>query len=384
MCCSKCGKPVADDTKFCSSCGEKVEVHSGVENMIPTPTEKVVTKKTPEKKKIIFIAIAVIVLVGLVITYFIINPPISGSEVPYDLKWGSTNEQVQMLDKHATGLRTEPLIGQEQFATSLSLSYKDFGIKGNMGVSLYYYFGQDDSLDKIEISVPTGIDFTGQDYKTIKGKIEKYYNAVCKVSATKSNPISGDDEILTWRTANNAIRIGDDNGNKNNVVITIIPNTASNSSQPTSSDAGSTVSYDAFTFNESVFEAENSLKEWFEDIGKEWDGTSISNVFDAIQAAEKDYPDVYAKVQSQHNSIESTYNNSLSKLPNDSYTNIYNAVVKLHEDYIALYSEINCTSLTLMDSSNLSEDTWSVNVSDLTTAVGEDYEALNALKYSKN
>jgi RNA polymerase subunit RPABC4/transcription elongation factor Spt4 len=224
MLCSKCGKIVTDDTKFCSNCGEKSEIlnENEVENIILTPTENVVTKKTPIKKKIIFIAMAAIVIVGLVITYFIINPPISGSEVPYDLEWGSTNEQVQKVDKLATGLREDQLIKEGSFATSF-MSCKDFGIRGNTSVGVYYYFGQDDSLNKIEISVGTDIDGKVQNYNTIKGKIEKYYNAVCKVSATKSNPKYGDDEILTWSTGKNVIRIGDDIGNKESVVITITP-----------------------------------------------------------------------------------------------------------------------------------------------------------------
>lgn len=103
-----------------------------------------------------------------------------------------------------------------------------------------------------------------------------------------------------------------------------------------------------------------------------------------IQVAKKNYPDVYSRVIAQHDSIESTYKLSLSKSPDASNEKIYKAVVKLHDDYIALYSAINCTKLTLMDSSNLRENTWAVNVSDLTTAVGKDYEALNALKYSEN
>lgn len=230
MFCSKCGKIVTDDMKFCNSCGEKIDIPNEAVNIIPTAPVNVVTKKSPVKKKVIFIAMTVIVIVGLVITYFITNPPISGTEVPYDLKWGSTNEQVRMVDTYATELRTDSMISEEQFATSLGLSCKDFGIRGNTSVDVYYYFGQNDSLNKIEITVGTDIDGKVQDYNTIKGKIEKYYNAVCKVSATKSAPISGDDEILTWSTDNNVIRIGDDIGNKDAVVITITPNTASSAS----------------------------------------------------------------------------------------------------------------------------------------------------------
>ncbi len=224
MYCSKCGNLITEDMKFCNSCGEKFNIPNEAENIIPTATEYVVTKKSPAKKKVIFIAMAAIVIIGLVITYFIANPPISGSEVPYDLKWGSTNEQVQMADTYATGLRTDSIISEEQFATSLGLSCKEFGIRGNTSVPVYYYFGQNDSLNKIELSVGTYIDGKVHDYNTIKGKIEKYYNKVCKVSATKSNPISGDDEILTWSTSNNVIRVGDDRGYKEAVNITITPN----------------------------------------------------------------------------------------------------------------------------------------------------------------
>lgn len=381
MFCSKCGKLVTDDMKFCNSCGEKIDVLNKAENIIPTPTENVVTKKSSVKKKVIFIAMAAIVILGLVITYFILNPPISGTEVPYNLKWGSTNEQVRMVDTYASGLRTDSMISEEQFATSLGLGYKDFFIKGNWGVSIYYYFGQDDSLNKIEISVPSDIDIGCPDYNTIKGKIKKYYDAVCKVSATKSSPKYGDDEILTWTTDKNVIRIGDDIGNMDAVVITITPNTASSSSLPTSSDTGSTVSFDAFTFNESVFQAQNTLATWFENIGHEWDATPSGNIFDAIQATQNNYPDVYSDVISQHDSIESTYNNSLSTLPDASYENIYEAVVNLHDDYIALYSAINCTNLTLMESSDLDHATWSANNSNLFSLVGEDYETLNSLRY---
>lgn len=177
-----------------------------------------------------------------------------------------------MVDKYATGLKTESLSSkEEQFATSYALNYKYFGIKGDMSVPIFYYFGQNNKLDKIEISVSVDTRYANQDYNTIKGKIEKYYNAVCKVSATKSKNKSGDDEILTRRTANNVIRIGDDYGKKEgNVIITITPNTASNSSKPTNKDAGATVSYNAFTFNKSVFNAQNTLITWFENIGKQW------------------------------------------------------------------------------------------------------------------
>lgn len=222
MFCSKCGKLVTDNMKFCNNCGEKIELPKEAKNLIPTSTKNVVTKKSPINKKVIFIAMAAIVIVGLVITNFIINPPISGSEVPYDLEWGVTNEQVRKVDKLATGLRELDFISEESIATSF-MSCEDFGIKGNTSVYVYYYFGQDDSLGKIEITVGTNIDGKVQDYYKIKGKIEKYYNAVCKVSPTKSNAEYGDDEILTWYTDNNVIRIGDDLGNKKEVVITITP-----------------------------------------------------------------------------------------------------------------------------------------------------------------
>ena len=98
MFCSKCGKLVTDDMKFCDSCGEKIEILNKAESIIPTPTENVNSKKSPVKKKVIFIAIIVVAIVGAVITNLIINPPISGPEVLYNLKWGMTYDQVKAVD----------------------------------------------------------------------------------------------------------------------------------------------------------------------------------------------------------------------------------------------------------------------------------------------
>lgn len=374
MYCTKCGKPITEDMKFCTGCGERTDTLNKPENIIPMDT--VAPKKNSAKRNVILIAIAAIVIIGLVTAYFILNRPITGTEVPYNLKWGSTNAEVRMADAYASGLKAS-LFGDEQFATSLGMSYKDFKIKGNWGVSVYYYFGQNDSLSKIEISVPSDTDIGCPDFKTVKGKIKKYYDAVCKVTATKSSANYGDDEILTWITEENVIRVGDDTGNKDAVVITITPSTAASSSLPSGSDNNISF-FDAFTFSETVFQAQYTLATWFEYIGNEWDAMPSANVFDVIQAAQNNYPDVYSEVVSLKDAVVSTYFDGLSTIQDE---RIYDAVVKLHDDYIALYSAVNCTDLTLMISADFDHATWSANAADLFTLVGQDYEALNALKY---
>lgn len=224
MFCSKCGKLVTDDMKFCNSCGEKIDVPNEAEKTIPKAPENVVTRKTPVKKKVIFIAMAAIVIVGLVITYFITNPPISGPEVLYGLEWGMTYDQVKGADNQ---------IGQQEFSVNYdeNLSVEKYGALSTIdydymkisskvsGAVVTYYFGTSNSLEKIEIQYGA----SAIKYDVIMKKLTKYYNAVSKVSPTKSTAEHGQNEVLTWNTANNKISVGGDFDSTDYVTVAITP-----------------------------------------------------------------------------------------------------------------------------------------------------------------
>jgi RNA polymerase subunit RPABC4/transcription elongation factor Spt4 len=224
MFCSKCGKLVTDDMKFCNYCGEKIEVPNEAEDFIPTSSESVVTKKSSTKKKnIFFVIIAVAVtIVGAVIINFIINPPISGPEVLYGLEWGMTYDQVKEIDSQ---IRQQEF-NNEQGVYLSTIDYDYMHITSKYGgAAITYYFGVSNSLEKIEIQYLASEYSNDKEikYDVIMKKLKKYYNAVCKVSPTKGTAAHGSNEILIWNTANNQISVGGDFDSTDYVTVIITP-----------------------------------------------------------------------------------------------------------------------------------------------------------------
>lgn len=221
MFCSKCGKLVTDDMKFCSSCGEKIEIFNEAESIIPTPTKNVITNKSPVNKKVIFIAMVAIVILGLIVTNFIINRPISGPEVLYDLKWGMTYEQVKAVDSKIRTQEIKQLNSNERgvFLSTIDYNYMHIDSKYD-GATITYHFGANNSLEKIEIQYGANEEVK---YDYIMKKLEEYYNAVCKTSPTKGKAAHGNNQILIWNTSNNQISVGGDFDRTDYVTATITP-----------------------------------------------------------------------------------------------------------------------------------------------------------------
>ena len=224
MYCSKCGKLVTEDMKFCNSCGEIIDALNKAENIIPTATGNVVTKKSPVKKKVIFITMAAVVIVGLLITYFITNPPISGPEVLYDLEWGMTCDQVKAVDSQIRqqefSVNYDENLSVEKYGALSTIDYDYMHISSKVsGAVISYYFGTSNSLEKIEIQYGAG----AIKYDVIMKKLTKYYDAVCKVSPTKGTAEHGENEVLTWNTANNKISVGGDFDSTDYVTVIITP-----------------------------------------------------------------------------------------------------------------------------------------------------------------
>lgn len=225
MFCSKCGKLIVEDVKFCNSCGEKIEVCKEPENIKQMLTENVVAKKSPAKKKIIFIAIVAVAIVGAIITNFIINPSISGPEVLYDLKWGMTYDQVKAVDSKIRSQQFNEFgTNNEQGVFLSTIDYNYMHISSKVGDAVIsYYLGVNNSLEKIEILYGASGTISDTKYDVIMKKLEKYYNAVCKVSPTKGIAAHGKNEVLTWNTANNKISVGGDFDRTDSVTVIITP-----------------------------------------------------------------------------------------------------------------------------------------------------------------
>lgn len=81
--CSKCGSPISDGMAFCMNCGEKV---SNTPKQLSTVSA---SKKVPHIK----ITICVLAVLILSVTaYFIFGT--AKTAVPYNIKWGSSYEEV--------------------------------------------------------------------------------------------------------------------------------------------------------------------------------------------------------------------------------------------------------------------------------------------------
>ena len=218
-----------------------------------------------------------IVIVSLVALFYVMNPPIRGAELPHDLSWGYTNEQVRMADSSATVLREEWFFS-EQFATSLKLTQRDFYVWGEYSTPVYYFFGWNDSLNKIELRVPADEAGTFTKYHTIKKKLERYYNAVCKVTATKTMSDSGDDEIYTWYTPNSIISFSYKYKTSDDAITIVFTPSQELQAEFLASDDETSITFDIFQFNESVFQADFALMEWFECIAREWKETPSGHI----------------------------------------------------------------------------------------------------------
>lgn len=163
--CSKCGSPISDGMAFCMNCGEKV---SNTPKQLSTASA---SKKAPHIK----ITICVLAVLILSVTaYFIFGT--AKTAVPYNIKWGSSYEEVLKKDADAS---KPSLTKDKKNYTSWGRCDGDIlGLPSDASVDITYYFGLDNSLSRVDMWAYNQDDNTDSDtyFQALLNHFSKKYH----------------------------------------------------------------------------------------------------------------------------------------------------------------------------------------------------------------
>ena len=185
--CSKCGSPISDDMAFCMNCGEK----------LPDSSQPLSTVSAPKKSFSIKITICILaVLILGMVAYIIFGA--AKTAVPYNIKWGSSYEEVLKKDSSAS----EPsLTNDKEDYTSMGHCEGDiFGLPSGANVDIMYYFGLDDSLASVVLwsfNLDDDVDSDIYFQALLNHFSEKYHQ-----NAEYSGETDLKGQIYVWKTKN--------------------------------------------------------------------------------------------------------------------------------------------------------------------------------------
>lgn len=192
--CPMCGKPVVDGSDFCMHCG--INLNEFTQENKNNNGEIQTAKKVVNNKIIISIGILIILAIGVFLFVFFNR---TSNPLPYNVNWEYSYSQVAKKD---TGVNESSLNkdGDSYFCLSTKDgTYFDYNA-GDLSLGIMYYFGMNDSLEKIVEVVTVEKNGNIDDTKFIKDATD-HYNKLCNSTPTV---VGG---TYTWITKNDNIEL---------------------------------------------------------------------------------------------------------------------------------------------------------------------------------